>query len=187
MGMERDLQMLDLVAERQFLAIGDRLQDFHDRAWHVSHPSGEGSELLTERGGDAVFGELQELLEGMADEVQGTVVEAQNSTQSLARLRVQLGALEHPLNGLAKTVNILTAHTFSTREEGAQTKADNHLEGLADDLKTLGSKVREKIEGVRAKMESMLRLSDQAGAKVPSVQGFIQVEGSIFWGRHKPW
>lgn len=171
--------------DKQFLYIGARLLDYHDRARKVADQTGATVEKLLGVEGGATLEELRSLLQELDDHLGQVERQSQESAASLQVLEALLQRLEQPLRGLSKVVKVLLALSFATRVEGNVGERSQTLGVLADNLKELGAKIADKTDRVRDMLETMGRLEEEARVRVHLLRGhgLDQARSTIAHGR----
>lgn len=150
------LQILAGSTESEFLAIGDRLQDFYQRAADIG---GAFAAVVDQVGGE----ETQEAMQGLARVVDRmgevlTILEdvTERDTRVLEKTLQLIARVDEPLAGFKKIMKSLQVLGTSTKIESArlgQLGAD--FEILAGDVKQLSVLIREKSADVSGRNSSL--------------------------------
>jgi len=170
-GMSGELSEFGYREEKQFLAIGGRLAEFHQRAKGVVRQSQEAIDCLMKDEAGGTLDGLRSLLDGLEAHIDRVIGEAQNNELFLSRLIQQVEQIERPLQVLAKVVKVLQALSFSTRVESTHGESGQILKVLADNLKDLAAKINDKTDQVRDRLESMAGLAVTARERMRRLQG----------------
>lgn len=168
--MVADLAEFGVREEKQFLAIGGRLADFHGRAREVTERSEEAIHCLMGDEGGGALADLQALLDGFHAHVDRGLGESRHNDESLSLLVSHFERIEQPLKALAKVVKVLLSLSFSTRVESTQSHANQTLQVLAHNLKDLAAKINDKTEQVRDRLQQMAEMTGDAREKMRQLQ-----------------
>ena len=157
-----ELAVISGTTEDEFLAIGGRLQDFHQRGVGIS---GLASEMMGEVAGDHVTGAMDGL-GAMLDDMGHYVGRAQNEIQGSAEtLREILGLLDNvagPLSGFKKVNKVLRMLGISTKIESARLgQSAAGFDTLASDVGELSVQVNDKAAIILRRKDELARAIEQ--------------------------
>ncbi len=160
-GLLQDLASVDHVTEHSFLALGEKINIFHDQAHEISRSAGEVLKLLHGGDGESTLQQLQLLVERCSlwlSETQQTSVEICTLLKGVV---CQIRALEIPVAGLRKVIKTLHSLRVSTRIEAAKGYASG-AGVLAKSLDELGGLVQEKVSEVFDRTERLIPLINKS-------------------------
>jgi methyl-accepting chemotaxis protein len=161
-GIAAELGMISGTTEDEFLAIGARLNDFHQRGCGISALA---TDMVGEVAGDHVTSAIEELGQ-MLDSMGRYVGRAQNEIDASAQtLREILGLLDEvsgPLSGFKKVNKVLRMLGISTKIESARLgQSAAGFDTLASDVGDLSVQVNDKAAIILNRKDELTRTIGQ--------------------------
>jgi methyl-accepting chemotaxis protein len=174
--MAKRLDFLAGSTEGEFLAIGEKLQDFYTRTTELSEAC---SAVATHLSGK----ELETVIEGF-----GKVVEAVNSLENGSRRNTdylqtvleKLDSLNSVAEGFQKTILLLRVLCVSIRIESARLGDMNHgFETLAEEVQKLSVEIESRSTNVHTSCQSLRVMIEQTLSRVLSLEAARQKQAGI--------
>ncbi len=171
-----DLEALGKSTECEFLAIGEKLQGFYQRASEISKISSTVASLMS---GDEL-GTVIEGLRSVIDTMKRFEGESRRNTETLRDVMGNLGHLDRQVDGFSKTVRHLRVLSVSIRIESARLgDRDTGFEALADEVGKLSAEIESRCFQFLAGSESLNHLIGQVLSRVLDLETIEQTQTGI--------
>ena len=179
-ALANDLETLGKSTEGEFLSIGEKLQDFYQRAGDISKISSTVARLMSgEELGAAIEG-FRNVVERMK-RLEG---ESRRNTKTLRDVLENLTRLNHHVEGFRKTIRHLRVLSVSTRIESARLGDHNaDFETLADEVGKLSLEVENRCFQLLESSDSLSQLIGQTLAKVLDLETAQQTQAGIVFDK----
>ena len=116
LALASDLESLGKSTEGEFLSIGEKLQDFYQRAGDISKISSTVARMMSgEELGAAIEG-----FRDVVDRMKRLEGESRRNTKTLRDVLENISRLNHHVDGFRKTIRHLRVLSVSTRIESAR-------------------------------------------------------------------
>ncbi|MGC9196897.1 MAG: hypothetical protein ACP5IL_15795 [Syntrophobacteraceae bacterium] len=174
--MANKLDFLARSTEGEFLAIGEKLQDFYARTTELSEACSVVAAHLSGK-------ELETVIEGF-----GKVIEAVNrlengskrNTDYLRTVLEKLDSLEDVAEGFQKTILLLRVLCVSIRIESARLgDMDHGFETLAEEVHKLSLEIETRSSNVHASCQSLRLMIEQTLSRVLGLEAARQKQAGI--------
>ena len=175
-ALGRDLESLGKSTEGEFLAIGEKLQVFYQRAEEISKIASSVAGLMSGEELGAVIEGFRNVIEKM----KGLEGESRRNTGTLREVLENLAYLNHEVEGFHKTILNLRVLCVSTRIESARLEdGDSGFDALADEVGKLSLEIANLCFQLLASSESLSRLIGQTLSKVLDLEATQQTQAGI--------
>ncbi|MGA3118150.1 MAG: methyl-accepting chemotaxis protein [Syntrophobacteraceae bacterium] len=175
-----DLESLGKSTEGEFLSIGEKLQDFYQRAGEISKIASSVAGLMSGE-------ELGTVIEGfrnVIEKMKGLEGESRRNTGTLREVLENLAYLNHEVEGFHKTILNLRVLCISTRIESARLEdPDTGFEALADEVGKLSLEIENRCFQLLASSDSLSQLIGQTLAKVLDLEIAQQTQAGIVFDK----
>ncbi len=167
----KDLFALAGETEHEFLAVGDKLNDFFNRAMNISNMSSSvASSLAGEEVGVAIQG-FETLLNRVTTYLEQGEAEFNRGTRVLQDVLQIIRNLQKPITGFKKIVKILEILSVSTKIESAQLGQEGHdFVTIADDVEKLSVLINSSFADILSRSGKLTVLVDQTLARVSGLK-----------------
>jgi methyl-accepting chemotaxis protein len=175
-----DLESLGKSTEGEFLSIGEKLQDFYQRAGDISKISSTVARLMSgEELGAAIEG-----FRSVVDRMKRLEGESRRNAKTLQDVLENLARLNHHVDGFGKTIRHLRVLGVSTRIESARLGDHNaDFETLADEVGKLSLEIENRCFQLLGSSDSLSQLIGQTLAKVLDLETAQQTQATIVFDK----
>ncbi|MCE5335852.1 MAG: hypothetical protein LLG06_14820 [Desulfobacteraceae bacterium] len=164
--ISRELEVLSGSSEGDFLALGEKLQDFYVRTGNLSRESSSIANLLS---GEEVSGAI-DAFQQIFDTVNRLEQRSAKSVERLREILDDLARMQAQLEGFRKTVMSLRVLCISTRVESARVGDERSGFGiLSEEVARMAREIESKHEQLLELSESFRRLISETLGKVVSL------------------
>jgi len=178
--LESDLESLGKSTEGEFLSIGEKLQDFYQRAGDISKISSTVAQLMSGEELGTAIGGFHNVVERMK-RLEG---ESRRNAKTLRDLLENLVHLNQQVDGFGKTIQHLRVLCVSTKIENARLEDQNTgFEGLADEVGKLSLEIENRCIQLLASSDSLSQLIGQILAKVLDLETAQQTQARIVFDK----
>ncbi|MFZ0932420.1 MAG: hypothetical protein WAN11_27730 [Syntrophobacteraceae bacterium] len=171
-----DLKSLGKSTEGEFLSIGEKLQDFYQRAGQISKIASSVAGLMSGE-------ELGAVIEGFRNvimKMKRLEGESRRNTGILREVLENLAYLNREVEGFHKTILNLRVLCVSTRIESARLEdRDTGFDALADEVGKLSLQISNRCFQLLASSESLSRLIGHTLSKVLDLEATQQTQAGI--------
>ena len=180
LALQRDLESLGKSTEGEFLSIGEKLQDFYQRAGDISKISSTVARLMSgEELGTAIDG-----FHNVVDRMKRLEGESRRNAKTLGDVLENLARLNRQVDGFGKTIQHLRVLCVSTRIENARlVDRDTGFEALADEVGKLSLEIEKRCFQLLASSDSLSQLIGQILAKVLDLETTQQTQARIVFDK----
>ena len=180
LALANDLESLGKSTEGEFLSIGEKLQDFYQRAGDISKISSTVARLMSgEELGTAIEG-----FRNVVDRMKRLEGESRRNTKTLRDVLENLARLNRHVDGFHKTIRHLRVLCVSTRIESARLgDRDAGFETLADEVGKLSLEIENRCFQLLASSDSLSQLIGQTLAKVLDLETAQQTQAGIVFDK----
>ena len=175
-----ELESLGKSTEGEFLSIGEKLQDFYQRAGDISKISSTVARLMSgEELGAAIEG-----FRNVVDRMKRLEGESRRNTKTLQDVLENLAVLNRHVDGFGKTIRHLRVLSVSTRIESARLGDHNaDFETLADEVGKLSLEIENRCFQLLGSSDSLNQLIGQTLAKVLDLETAQQTQATIVFDK----
>ena len=175
-----DLESLGKSTEGEFLSIGEKLQDFYQRAGDISKISSTVTRLMSgEELGTSIEG-----FRNVIDRMKRLEGESRRNTKTLRDVLENIARLNLHVDGFGKTIRHLRVLSVSTRIESARLGDHNaDFETLADEVGKLSLEIENRCFQLLGSSDSLSQLIGQTLAKVLDLETAQQTQAGIVFDK----
>ncbi|MFZ0942774.1 MAG: methyl-accepting chemotaxis protein [Syntrophobacteraceae bacterium] len=171
-----DLESLGKSTEGEFLAIGEKLQGFYQRAVEISKISSSVANLMSGEELGAVIEGFRNVIERMK-RLEG---ESRRNTETLRDVLENITHLNHQVEGFRNAIRRLRVLCVSTKIESVRlVDKETGFDALADEVGTLSFEIENRCFQLLASSESLNRLIGHTLSKVLDLEATQQTQAGI--------
>ncbi|MEI7811839.1 MAG: methyl-accepting chemotaxis protein [Ignavibacteria bacterium] len=157
--------------EKQFLTLGQNLQDFYKSSKEITMVSMSISDMVSEEVIKTGIEELSQMLHQISKYLSDSAQDIQNGEISLQKIVLILIKVIEELSAFKRIVKHLRMLGISTRIESARLMQDDGgFNTLAGNVENLSSIINEKALGISEKATRLSRLISQATSKIIALE-----------------
>ncbi len=155
--VSKDLSTLETKTEQDFLQIGEKLQDFHQRSTEMAETASRVLGLMTGEEFHRSVSSLMDIIEELRRHLDTSRNHSGRTSQVLRQYHNTLRSVSSSLEDFKLLVLNLRMLGFFTRVENVHLfTSDTGFSSLTDDVKNLSESVREKSIEMKKKTDSLL-------------------------------
>ncbi len=175
-GLGSELEALGRSTEKEFLSVGEKLQNFHGLAGEIAERSASVARLLSGEETSAAIKGFREVM----DRMRGLEGESRQNTTLLANVLEILARLDHELRSFFETARSLRVLCVSTRIESARLgERDIGFSALAGEVGNLALLIEEKTAHLLARSESLNGIIGGALLRVTEIEAGQHVQAGL--------
>lgn len=170
-ALGRDLYVLAVSTEQEFLSAGEKLNDFYVRSMDISKTSASVLDALSPEKLEAITNRFQDLLDRIGNYLGKSEIEFDESTKVLNDLFAVAGKIRKPIAGFKKIVKTLEILSISTKIESAQLGREGEdFVTIADDVEKLSVLIGSSFADILARADSLSSSVEQTLSKVAGLR-----------------
>ncbi len=170
-ALGKDLFALAGETEHEFLAVGEKLNDYFNRAMNISTMSSSVAASLAGEDVNAAIRGFQVLLDGVTTYIEQGETEFNRGTDVLQNVLQIIGNLYKPITGFKKIVKILEILAVSTKIESAQLGQEGHdFVTIADDVEKLSVLIKSSFADILSRAEHLTARVKQTLSRVSGLK-----------------
>jgi methyl-accepting chemotaxis protein len=174
------LGTLEERTERDFLQIGERLQDFHQRSQDMADMASRVLGLMSGEAFHQSMDSLQDIIGELGRHLDSSREHSDRTSRMLGQYHETLRSVSSSLEDFRQLVLNLRMLGFLTRVENAHLFTDDSgFSSLTDDVKKLSESVREKSSDIRHQSDSLLGMIRQTLSEVSASQQAQRAETDL--------
>lgn len=170
-ALGKDLFALAGETEHEFLAVGEKLNDYFNRAMNISTMSSSVAASLSGEEVNAAIRGFQVLLDRVTTYLEQGEVEFNRGTGVLQDVLRIIGNLYKPITGFKKIVKILEILSVSTKIESAQLGQEGHdFVTIADDVEKLSVLIKSSFADILSRAGHLTARVEQTLSRVSGLK-----------------
>jgi methyl-accepting chemotaxis protein len=170
-ALGKDLFALAGETEHEFLAVGEKLNDYFNRAMHISTMSSSVAASLAGEDVNASIRGFQALLDRITTYLEQGEVEFSRGTDVLQDVLRIIANLYTPITGFKKIVKILEILSVSTKIESAQLGQEGHdFVTIADDVEKLSVLIKSSFADILSRAGNLTTRVEQTLSRVSGLK-----------------
>lgn len=166
-----NLSMLETKTEQDFLQVGEKLQDFHQRSTEMAETASRVLGLMTGEEFHRSISSLMDIIEELRRHLEMSRDHSERTSQVLGQYYDTLCSVSSSLEDFKLLVLNLRMLGFFTRVENVHLfTSDSGFSSLTDDVKNLSESVREKSIEMKKKTDTLLSTISQTLSDMTAAQ-----------------